>query len=368
MTHLITANFSHRPGRTIASIFGVALGVVLVVLTVGLVRGLLRDRGERDTHLGFEMILSLRGQQGISLTSLPLTMPLQLAHEVKTIPGVEAVVPVGQQLEMKGESGLGIRQIDGVEFASLAAASTVRIVTGQPLPPSGDFMIVDVRYATGHKTRPGDKLTALGREFTIVGIYEPETGARMMIPLTTMQEIQSAPEKCSMLYVKCEDATQQQIIAARIAEGFPNLRIIFTKDLPELFAYGYQGFNVFLNLVILLAAFISALVILLTMYTSVTERTRQIGILKAMGASKKFIALVFVNEALLVGVAGVLSGFGIALLARFGIVQWMGVKLALEWDAIGYAALAGLLSGLLGALYPALRAAQQDPIAALSYE
>lgn len=368
MTRLIAANFAHRPGRTIASICGVALGVVLVVLTVGLVRGQLRDRGTRDANLGFEIMLSLRGQQGLSVASLPLTMPTKLAEEVKAIAGVAAVVPIGQQLELKGETGLGIRQIDGVEFQSLAAISKIRIVNGAPLPDAGDFIVVDVRYAAARKIKLGDKLAALGREFTIVGIYAPETGARLMIPLTTMQEILSAPQQCSMLYVKCRNADEQVLVAERIAATLPEMRILLTKDLPELFAYGYQGFNVFLNIVALLAAFISLLVILLTMYTSVTERTRQIGILKALGASKRFIALVFVNEALLVSLVGVVGGLGIALLARWILVRWNGARIALEPDFIGYAICAGLLSGLLGALYPALRAARQDPVDALNYE
>ncbi|MBS1811434.1 MAG: ABC transporter permease [Acidobacteria bacterium] len=367
MTRLIAANFTHHLGRTIASIFGVALGVVLVVLTVGLVRGQLRDRGTRDANLGFEIILSLQGQKGLSVTSLPLTMPAKLAEDVRRVSGVAAAVPVGQQLEMKGETGLGIRQIDGVEFQLLAAISKLHIVTGQPLPDDGDFIVVDVRYAAEHQTKIGEKIAALGRDFTVAGTYEPETGARMMIPLKTMQVILNAPQQCSMLYVKCHNAEEQMVVAERIATAFPEMRILLTKDLPELFAYGYQGFNMFLNVVAVLAAFVSMLVILLTMYTSVTERTRQIGILKALGASRKFIALVFVNEALLVSGVGVFGGLGIALLARWVLV-WNGMRIALEFDFIGYAILVGLLSGLMGALYPALRAAQQDPIDALSYE
>ena len=66
MKSLITANLTHHPGRTAASIIGVAVGVILVVLTVGLVRGILRNRGERDTNTGVELLVYHRQQFGIS--------------------------------------------------------------------------------------------------------------------------------------------------------------------------------------------------------------------------------------------------------------------------------------------------------------
>ena len=144
--------------------------------------------------------------------------------------------------------------------------------------------------------------------------------------------------------------------------------VILTRDLPDLFATGFSGFNVFLNLVAGLAAVISMLVILLTMYTTATERTRQIGILKSLGASKLFIAGVIEKEALLISALGVLGGLAFALLARVALVYGLGLKIELEPNYILYATLAGLASGLIGALYPALRAASQDPVEALGYE
>src|SRR5215470_20411740 len=352
MNNLITSNLTHHPGRTLASVAGVATGVILVVMTVGLVRGLLRDRGQRDANLAVEILLSQNSQGGISFTTMSASLPVSLLDQVRAIQGVRAVTPVAQHVEFGGEGALGLRQIDGVDFDDYQRATGVRIVEGQALPPSGDAMIVDIKYAAARKTRPGDKIRLMDREFTVVGIYEPETGARMMIPLRTMQEAIGAPGMCSMFLVKCERPEEQQEVARRVVERLPDFRVIFTRDLPVLFANGFAAFNVFFNAVTGLALVISLLIILLTTYTTVTERTRQIGILKALGASKRFIAMVFIKESMLVSAMGVVGGLSVALLARPALASWMGLTIDIE---IGYtlcAALGGLASGLIGAIYP----------------
>jgi putative ABC transport system permease protein len=367
MNNLVASNLTHHPGRTLASIIGVAVGVILVVMTVGLVRGTLRERGQRDANIGVEIMLRQSGQ-GISLTSADMTIPIGMIDDVRSIAGVSAATPVGQHLEMGGENGLGIRQIDGIEFTSFTAASKLKIVEGQPMPDSGDVAIVDIKYALDRQTKIGDKVTGLGREYTIVGIYEPESGARIKIPLSTMQAELGAPDKCSMIFVKCQNPDEQDQVARRILEKFPEYRVLFTRELPSLFANGFAGFNIFLNVVKGLATVISLLVILLTMYSTVSERTRQIGILKSLGASKFWIAWTFEKEALLISLLGVIGGLAVTVIARFFLVNFLNWKIELEPSSILYASLAGVVSGALGALYPALRAAGQDPIEALSYE
>lgn len=367
MNSLVTSNLGHHPGRTFASVIGVAIGVVLVVLTVGLVRGTLRDRGQRDANLGVELMLR-QGGQGLSLTAADMVIPTSDLEKIRGIPGVAIATPVGQNLEMGASGGVGIRQLDGIEFESFAAASKLRIVQGEPLPSAGDVAIVDIKEATNRQLKVGDQIKGLGRDFTVVGIYEPEAGGRIKIPLATMQEALGAQNKASMIFIKCVDPAEQEAVAARIQEAMPDYRVLFTRDLPRLFATGFSGFNVFLNVVKGLATVISLLVILLTMYTTVAERTRQIGILKSLGASKFWIAWTFEKEALLISLLGVVGGLLIAVIARYLLVNGLGWKIELELDSILYAASAGILSGLLGALYPALRAASQDPVDALSYE
>jgi putative ABC transport system permease protein len=269
---------------------------------------------------------------------------------------------------MGGGGGLGIRQIDGIDIQSFTAASNLRIIKGEPLPQSGDFAIIDFTEAAKPNRKIGDKIKALGHDLTVVGVYEPEAGARVKIPLATMQEALGAPGKCSMIFVKCQNASEQEAVAARILEKFPGYRSYLTRELPQLFATSSAGLNVFLNVVKGLATVISLLVILLTMYTTVAERTRQIGVLKSLGASKFWIAWVFEKEALLISLLGVVGGLAVAAIARYLLVNGFGMNIDLEASSILYASIAGLGAGLLGALYPALRAASQDPVDALSYE
>jgi len=367
MNNLVTSNLTHHPGRTIASVVGVAVGVILVVLTVGLVRGKMRERGQRDANIGVEIMLH-QGGDGISLTSADMTIPESEVESVRAVPGVAMATPVGQNLEMGASGGIGIRQIDGIDFQSFTAASNLRIIQGEPLPQSGDFAIIDFREAANRRIKVGDKIKGLGRDLTVVGVYEPEAGARVKIPLATMQEALGAPGKCSMIFVKCQNAIEQEAMAARIITKFPGYGVFLTRELPQLFANSSAGLNVFLNAVKGLATVISLLVILLTMYTTVAERTRQIGVLKSLGASKFWIAWTFEKEALLISLLGVVGGLAVAAIARYFLVNGLGLEIDLEAGSILYASIAGLGAGLLGALYPALRAASQDPVDALSYE
>jgi putative ABC transport system permease protein len=201
-----------------------------------------------------------------------------------------------------------------------------------------------------------------------VGVYEPPGGGRIKIPLETMQDQEGAEGKASAILVAVNDPAKQEEVAARIKERFPEDQIVFTRDLPEIYASGVPALNVFIQVVVGVAGAISMLVILLAMYTTVTERTRQIGILKALGMSKTGIAWVIEQEAILVSLLGVLVGIGLTLAARFFVERTTTLVVAIEPWWIFIAFLVGIVGGSIGALYPALRAARQDAVEALSYE
>jgi len=183
-----------------------------------------------------------------------------------------------------------------------------------------------------------------------------------------MQEQVGVEGRCTTILVACVDPAEQEQVAARIQERMPDTQIIFMRDLPEIYASGVPALNVFISVVVSVAAAISMLVILLAMYTTVTERTRQIGILKSLGMPSVSIAWIIEQEALLVSVLGVLLGLALTFVARFAVMRATSLSVEIEPRWVLIALLIGLLGGTIGALYPALRAARQDAVKALSYE
>jgi putative ABC transport system permease protein len=168
--------------------------------------------------------------------------------------------------------------------------------------------------------------------------------------------------------VKVAPGASSEEVARAIDARFPGNQMVFTRDIPGMWARGIPSLEVFLNLVIALSITISGLTIFLSLYTAITERTREIGILKSMGGSKRFILWTIESEALLLSLLGIALGGMVTLVARWLIMSRTSlvVELAPSW-VLATAALA-ILGGMTGALYPALKAAHQDPVEALSYE
>jgi putative ABC transport system permease protein len=168
--------------------------------------------------------------------------------------------------------------------------------------------------------------------------------------------------------VSAANPAEQDALAERIHAAFPEDQILFTRDLPELYVSSVPALDVFIKVIVGIAATISLLVILLAMYTTVTERTRQIGILKSLGMSKTTIAWVIEQEAIIVSLLGVILGLLLTFGARYAVMRSTSLIIEIEPVWLGVALLVGLLGGTIGALYPAIRAARQDAVEALSYE
>jgi len=365
MDSLVFSNIAHRPARTAVSVLGTAVGVLLIIFTVGLAHGVLHERGRRESNIGAEIMIRASGTISLAGGS-QFKLPVSHAAELATIPGVRATTPVGQTLD-KSDSGFGQRLIDGINYDEYASLAHITMREGRKLQ-SGDEAIIDPEWQRSRKARVGDTVRLFERDFKIVGIYEPPGGGRIKIPLRTMQEQEGAENRASAILVACVDPARQDEVGARILERFPEDQLVFTRDLPEIYATGVPALNIFIKVVVGVAAAISMLVILLAMYTTVTERTRQIGILKSLGMSKTAIAWVIEQEAIIVSVLGVALGVLLTLGARLAVMRTTSLTIEVEPRWILIALAVGLIGGSIGALYPALRAARQDAVDALSYE
>ena len=129
------------------------------------------------------------------------------------------------------------------------------------------------------------------------------------------------------------------------------------------------GFNIALNVVTFIAVLVGFLVIFQSMYTAVLERTREIGILKSMGASKLAIVGVVLRETAVIAVVGALLGiagtYGVKLLIAH-LFPMQHFEITGEW--LVKAAIIAFVGAIFGAMYPAWMAARKDPIDALAYE
>ncbi len=367
MNNLVFSNFLHRPARTAVSVFGIALGVLLIVFTVGLANGSMRGRAERQANVNAEIFFCPSGS--ICVTgNAAFRLPVSMAEDLTQVEGVKRAVPIGQTTVDAKDSKTGERLIDGVDFDQYLTVVDIKMVEGRRFREGAREVIIDTGFKGQKEFKIGDKMALWENEFTIVGAYEPAAGARVKTSLRTMQQLVGGENKATGFLIKTEEGFTPEAAAANIDSSFPDSQIILTKDLEELYMSSIPALGVFLNVIIGVAAAISALVVLLTMYTTVTERTRQIGIMKSLGMSNRGIAWTITQEALLISLFGIVCGIILTVIVRFVLSLITTVEVELSGLVSGIVTIVGLIGGGLGGLYPALRAAKLDAVDALSYE
>jgi putative ABC transport system permease protein len=365
MDNLVTSNIKQRPIRTLVSVAGIALGVSLVMLFTGLARGMSNDLQRRASNVRAELIFMRPG--GIQLTSSTANLSTQYVDRLKQIDGVENALPIIRHF-VQGTKGFGFEQIDGVDWDGYAQMNGIGIVSGRG-PQGMDEVVIDETKARQNNLKVGDTIKPLGdKDFRVVGIYTPESGPRVKMQLAAMQEAQEAPGKCTFVFVKLKNPDQLVEMAKRITQELPGNNIQPTRDVFTSIENSIPYLGVFLRVLVGLAAVVSALVVMLAMYTTITERTREIGILKALGASRGYIVGVIEKEAIVISLIGLVAGFVVSLIAGYLISKVYGLRFeySIAWTLT--AAAIGIVGGVLGALYPALKASNLDAVSALAYE
>jgi putative ABC transport system permease protein len=295
-------------------------------------------------------------------------MPVKFIEPIRKLPHVAIASPVIQKLSTAGK----IEILYGIEYRSFNALKPFVFLSGGPFQGPNDAIIDDIFAAAEGGHHVGETITIMDHPFRISGIVEHGKGGRKLIPIDTMGAMMAAEGKASIFYIKCDDPANenlviQEIHSTRGLEDYP----VETIDewLEEMTPGKIPGFNIALDVVTGIAVIVGFLVIFQSMYTAVLERTREIGILKSMGASKSTIVGMILRETALMAIGGVFVGiagtYGVKLLLAHAF-STMHFEVTPQWIALG--AVIAFAGALCGALYPAWMAARKDPIDALAYE
>lgn len=368
MNKLILSNLVHRPIRSLISIFAIAVEVMLMLLIVGFMFGLMNDLKGRQEGIGADAMVRPPGSSNL-LSASGAPASIKVADVLRKLPHVQAASPVLLQSNTTGT----LETIYGIDLASFnALGSPFRYLSGGPFQGPDDI-IVDDYFANGAHKSVGDTVNLFTHDFRISGIVEHGKGGRKFLPITTLQDLTGAMGKASIFYVKLDDPKNYQAFHDE-AMKVPGMSQYIVTSIQEWLSMitpdRLPGFSVTVKVVIGIAVCIGFIVIFQSMYTAVMERTREIGILKSLGASKSYIVRVILRETLILGVLGILVGIAISYVTQailLNRIPTIRVEVGAEhW--VWKSATIAIVGAIIGAVYPAFKAAQKDPIDALAYE
>ena len=367
MNKMVVSNLVHRPIRSVISIVAIALEVTLILLIVGLCYGLMNDSKNRSAGIGFDVIVQPPGSSFLAgISGAPVSV--KVADVLRKMPHVKVVSPIVWQINSSG----GLEVIDGIDIANFEElGGPFHYVQGGPFQGPDD-MLVDDFIARQKHLKVGDTTSILNHQFRVSGVVENGRGARKFVPMKTLQDLNGSTDKASLFYLKLDDPSNTEEVVDEVKKQ-PGMESYAVRSMADYLSMmtpsNLPGFSIFIGLVIGVSLVIGFLVIFQAMYTAVMERTREIGILKSMGASKLYIVNLVLRETVLLALAGIGVGVIVSLLARIGIEhRWPLVHIDKSNEWMIRAAIVAIGGATLGALYPAYKAAQKDPIDALAYE
>jgi len=367
MNKMVVANLTQRPTRSVITMSAIALEVTMILMVVSLFYGLLNGSRESQLGVGADLMVMPPGASSVvGLSGAPI--PVKVGDKLRQVPHVVSAVPVIWWFTQKP-----LEIIYGIDLSSYdTLPPKFYFLSGGPFQGPYDVIVDDYFAAMNHQ-KVGDEIEILAHNFRISGIVPHGKGGRKFLPLATMQDLVAAGEpRASVLYLKLDDPANAGAVEASI-QAMPGMERYSVRSMREYLSMmtpdNLPGFDLAIRIVIGVAVVIGFLVIFQSMYTAVMERTREIGILKSMGASKWYIVNVILRETLLIAFVGIVAGILISMVARHAIMfekPVLRLFWSMEW--VLRATVIAIVGALAGALYPAFKAAQRDPIDALAYE
>lgn len=363
---MVVANLTHRPTRSFIAASAIALEVTMILLVVSVFYGYLNGSKENQTDIGWDLMVYPPGSS-MFLGTGGAPISIKVGDVLRRIPNVSVAAPVIWSINTKP-----FELIYGIDLDSYEKLiPAFRVISGRVFQSPNDVIVDDFSTRMSH-TKVGDTIQVLNKPFHISGVVPHGVGGRKFIPLSTMQELQGAEGHVSAFYLKLANPTDlaQVTDAIKNTPGMQQYSVISQQEyLTMMMPDNIPGFNVAVRIVIGIAVVVGFLVIFQSMYNAIMERTREIGILKSLGASKLYIVNVVLRETTVLAILGTAAGIAISFIVRHIIlIERPVLHLFWSYQWVLWATLIALFGALCGALYPAVKAAGRDPIDALAYE
>jgi len=347
--------------RTLAGAVAIAVQVAMVLTLVGLSRGMVGDAQARARGVGADVVVRPPGSTVFSFSG---NFPATALKMVREEHGV--TLATGTLVYALG----GTESITGIDLAEFNAMSGgFRYLKGGPLR-GPDQILVDSIYSRAHSAEFGSWVELMNRKWRVAGVVEPGKMSRIFTELAPLQDLTANNGRISAIWVKLANPTQTDATVAALKQKLPGFQIFSMQELlSQITETNVPMLRQFTGVVIGIGVLFSFVTVFLATYTAVLERTREIGILKSLGASPAFILNILLRET----VALALVGSALGIIMTYG-TRWLLSVLAPmmiqvivpDWWPIATAISMG--GAFAGALYPGLRAARQDVVDALAYE
>jgi putative ABC transport system permease protein len=361
---IIFSGLRARPVRTGVTILAVSLQVALILVIVGLTTGTANEIGKRVAGVGADIMFQPAGAD-VLLAANSATLKVAYGAQIAEKENVQSVAPVLVKI-----STSPLVNISGIEPTSFDAVSGGLVYkSGRVFSEPGEIVIDDI-FAKDRQLAVGDSVELLQHSFKVSGIVENGKLTRVFMALKELQEINSTPGMTSLFFIKLKDATDIDGSIKKLKASYPGYEL---RNVPEyarlMNGTAIPGFDAFNAVVVFVALCIGIMVIFLSMYTTIMERTREIGILRSLGASKLFIVTLIMKESILLCLLGVVLGtIGSFLIIDGAKSFFPTLAFLISYKWMINAALSALVSGVVGSLHPSLKAASQDPVEAFAYE
>lgn len=364
---MVVGNLLHRPVRSVISVLAVAIEVVMILSIVAIMVGIVEGSRRETGGIGADMMVRPPNQSFLTGVS-GAPAPAKIADILRKLPHVEVAAPAIQQLS----ATTSVETIWGIDFASFNALRPFVFLSGGPFQSPNDVIVDDVFARNGKNYKVGDTISILNHSFRICGIVEHGKGGRKFLPIKTLGALLGAENNASLFYIKSDNPKNEGLIKQEVlaTPGLSQYEVQTVADVLSMLTPEHlPGFNTALQVVIGIAVIVGFFAIFQSMYTAVLERTREIGILKSLGASEFYIVNAVLRESGLLAILGIALGIGLTFLIKALMNEHFPTllfPLTVPW--IVRAVLIAFCGALLGAAYPAMKAAKKDPIDALAYE